>query len=74
MASKSHFSVAFCVKKYVNFSIVSKSNFVKDITAYCYGNYPLRECLRTHTVFTKDHSFYLNYHKFSIKSYVLDVY
>ena len=35
---------------------------------------PLRERLRTHKVFTKDHSFYLNYHKFSIKSYVLDVY
>ena len=34
----------------------------------------LRERLRTHKVFTKDHYFYLNYHKFSIKSYVLDVY
>ena len=32
------------------------------------------ERLRTHTVFTKDQYFYLNYHKFSIKSYVLDVY
>ena len=28
----------------------------------------------THKVFTKDQCFYLNYHKFSIKSYVLDVY
>ena len=34
----------------------------------------LRERLRTQTVFTKDQCFYLNYHKFSIKSYVLDVY
>ena len=34
----------------------------------------LRERLSTHKVFTKDQSFYLNYHKFSIKSYVLDVY
>ena len=33
---------------------------------------PLRERLRTHKVFIKDKSFYLNYHKFSIKSYVLD--
>ena len=34
----------------------------------------LRERLRTHKVFTKDQSFYLNYRKFFIKSYVLDVY
>ena len=34
----------------------------------------LRERLRTHKVFQKDQCFYLNYHKFSIKSYVLDVY
>ena len=33
----------------------------------------LRERLRTHKFFTKDQCFYLNYHKFSIKSYVLDV-
>ena len=32
----------------------------------------LRERLRTHKFFTKDQCFYLNYHKFSIKSYVLD--
>ena len=31
----------------------------------------LRERLRTHKVFTKDQCFYLNYHKFSIKSYVI---
>ena len=36
--------------------------------------FPLRERLRTHKVFTKDQCFYLNYHMFSIKSYVLDVY
>ena len=34
----------------------------------------LRERLCTHKVFTKDHCFYLNYHMFSIKSYVVDVY
>ena len=34
----------------------------------------LRERLRTHKVYTKDQCFSLNYHKFSIKSYVLDVY
>ena len=33
----------------------------------------LRERLRTHKFFTKDQCFYLNYHKFFIKSYVLDV-
>ena len=38
------------------------------------GITPLRDCLRTHKDFTKDQCFYLNYHKFSIKSYVLDVY
>ena len=37
---------------------------------------PLRERLRTHKVFTKNkpQRFYLDYHKFSIKAYVLDVY
>ena len=30
----------------------------------------LHERLRTHKVLTKDQCFYLNYHKFSIKSYV----
>ena len=35
---------------------------------------PLRERLSTPKVFTKDKCFYLYYHKFSIKSYVLDVY
>ena len=34
----------------------------------------LCERLHTHKVFTKDQCFYLNYHKFSIKSYVVDVY
>ena len=32
----------------------------------------LCERLRTHKFFTKDQCFYLNYRKFSIKSYVLD--
>ena len=34
----------------------------------------LREWLRTHKVFTKDKCFHLSYRKFSIKSYVLDVF
>ena len=37
-------------------------------------SFSLRERLRTHKVFKKDQWFYLNYYKFSIKSYVLDVY
>ena len=37
-------------------------------------SYALRERLHTHKVFTKDQCFYLNYHKFSIKSCVVDVY
>ena len=32
--------------------------------------YSLRERFRTHKVFTKDQCFYLNNHKFSIRSYV----
>ena len=36
--------------------------------------FSLRERIRTHKVFSKDQCFYLNYHKFSIKSNVLDVY
>ena len=39
-----------------------------------FASLTLREYLRTHKVFTKDQCFYPNYHKFSIKSYVLDVY
>ena len=34
----------------------------------------LRGRLRTHKVFTTDQCFYLNYHKFPIKLYVLAVY
>ena len=34
----------------------------------------LRERLLTHKFFTKDQCFYLNYHKFSIKSNLLNVY
>ena len=37
-------------------------------------NSQLCEHLHTHKVFQKDQCFCLNYHKFSIKSYVLDVY
>ena len=52
---------------------------MKDILT-CMGtvDYPhpllptLRERLHTHKVFTKDQFLYLNYHKFSINSYVLD--
>ena len=36
--------------------------------------WPLRERLCTHNLFIKEQCFYLNYHKFSIASYVLDVY
>ena len=39
-----------------------------------FSGFTLRERLQTHKVFTKDQCFYLNYHKFSIKSYVVDVY
>ena len=45
--------------------ITTKAIFVKA---------SLCERLRTYIVFTKDQYFYLNYHKFSIKSYVVDVY
>ena len=41
---------------------------------WSHGILSLRERLRTHKIFTKDHFFTFNYHKFSIKSYVLDVY
>ena len=41
---------------------------------FCYQKITLRERLRTHKVFTKDQCLYFNYHQFSIKSYVLDVY
>ena len=57
----------------------SISGFQLSLQLQCLGNInpllqSLRERLRIHKVFTKDKSFYLNYHKFSIKSYVLDVY
>ena len=50
---------------------------IRSICCYSYFHFcfqALRERLRTHKVFTKDQCFYFNYHKFSIKSYVLDVY
>ena len=48
--------------------------YTQDQTMVANECFTLRERLRTHKIFTKDRSFYLNYHKFSIKSYVLDVY
>ena len=44
-----------------------------QVLQICHILETLRERLHTHILFTKDQSFYLNYHKFSIKSYVLDV-
>ena len=44
------------------------------ISNYVINFLSLRERLRTHKVFTKDQCYYLNCHKFSIESYVLDVY
>ena len=52
---------------------VRKIIFGMSITSLCGRRISLRVRLRTHKVFTKDQCFYLNYHKFSIKSYVLDV-
>ena len=51
----------------------SHSNNV-TVIARIQSDLTLRERLRTHKILTKDQCFYLNYHKFSIKSYVLDVY
>ena len=45
-----------------------------DYSKYCCSPSALLERLRTHKVLTKDQCFYLNYYKFSVKSYVLDVY
>ena len=76
----------FCVSLCTNYTIPLISKFTAlQFTAYCIGmfevlnvcqvrNSSLRECLRTHKVFTKNECFNLNYHKFSMKSYVLDVY
>ena len=51
---------------------MSTNNFgyYEELTVF----HPLCERLRTHKVFAKDQCFYLDYHKFSIKLYVLDVY
>ena len=54
----------------VKSSVLHIMTFVK-ITEF---DRSLCERLRTHKVFQKDQCFNLNYHKFSIKSYVLDVY
>ena len=49
-------------------------NFFVSRSEYHAAMASLRERLRTHKVFKKDQWFYLNYHKLSITSYVLDVY
>ena len=63
------------VSKMINnmFFLSSKSSCIWTLSFFG-GIGALRERLRTHKVFQKDQCFYLNYHKFSIKSYVLDVY
>ena len=49
--------------------------FIIKLSVFFSRENPLLERLRTRKVFIKDQiCFYLNYHKFSIKSYVLDVY
>ena len=64
-------------------SLLSRKNGVRSHVPLQGGNpakqsdttqHALRERRHTHKVFTKDQYFYLNYHKFSIKSYVVDVY
>ena len=72
-----------CAERFL-LSILTGNGFLCDmaqVTKYRYVHQTetcitqtLRERLRAHKVFTKDQFFYLNYHKFSITSYVLDVY
>ena len=59
----------------ISFFLLRGCDFSSDfpVPNYCLY-FTLQERLRTHKVLTKDQCFYLNYHKFSIKSYVLDVY
>ena len=60
------FKIAYCAYLYqVKMSVTGLQDHCSSA---------LREHLHTHKVFTKDQCFYLNYHKFSIKSYVVDVY
>ena len=57
-------------KKQKSFDMLLSEGFI-----FNYGNN--RHCVNVSVlirVFTKVQCFYLNYHKFSIKSYVLDVY
>ena len=54
--------------------VISLSVIFKDIQYNNLLGFSLCERLRTHKVFQKIQCFYLNYHKFSIKSYALDVY
>ena len=49
-------------------------SIVFDKAIFRFLSVSLRERLRTYIVFTKDQCFDLHFHKFSIKSYVLDVY
>ena len=65
------FYVVFCIVLSVVYYL--NVSFSRLMTSFGPGR-ALRERLRTNSVFTIDQSFYLNYHKFSIKSYVLDVY
>ena len=58
-----------CLVCLVFFSVIFNFGFEGRILVLIV---PLRERLRTHKVFTKYQCVYLNYHKFSIKSYVLD--
>ena len=53
---------------------ITRPCYILRFSHGCKNDYALRERLRTHKVFKKRPVFYLNYHKFSIKSYVLDVY
>ena len=66
---------AFIVDNFDNCVIRRKAkNFTRSGSSYPPFAVPLHERLRTHKDFTQKQCFYLDYHKFSIKSYVLDVY
>ena len=56
-------------------NIAGEYNMSRTVVVCDFSASALRERLRTHKIFTqKKRYFYINYHKFSIKSYVLDVY
>ena len=52
----------------IHFDLLARFHYILNLPR------TLRERLRTDKVFTKDQCFCLNYYKFSIKSYVLDLY